>query len=371
MDLEQTRTGTHEKLIDRLSDLEEGRDIKSLSSFAKAYLGMYLDLDKKLTPEQRVCLLADEEVLASVWTGFDVVLMQHKLPDPAETGGIFAQNERIPIGYIALAAMDRKIRNGSCQILDFNDDVIRSLICLHYTDQNEIENPWIISLAQNRPDLFAATLIDYWQAIHEQGCSRFPGFRQVMHDPDYYPVLPPLLIPALTMFPHLDKKTFQHLLLTAFREASVLTNERLLALCSDSLEKEAEISVANYACWLCAAFLLDAEKYDRQLFDYMGRTREKALPVLNFLVSVIDQDTSNNLHITAMMMARLLHMIAPKFHPVKDRFGCLDENVEKVIWLFRWLGHQDYSVSQAVDYLRSVRVMRVYADYFGLLEQTS
>ena len=363
MDLEQTRSDTHEKLIHRLSDLEEGRDIKSLSSFAKAYLGMYLDLDKQISPDQRVEQLADRDVLGSIWKGFEVVLTQHQLPDPAEIGSVYAQDERLAIGYIALAAIDRKIRAHSCNIVEQDEEILRALICLHYTDQNELENPWIITLAQQRPELFANTMMDYWLAIQAHGCTRFPGFRQVIQDPDYYTVLVTLLIPVLTHFTHLDKKQFQKLLLTAFSERQTLTDKKLAALCSESLQKETDISVSNYACWLCAAYLLEPEKYDQRMFDYMGRTREKALPVLNFLVSVMEQDKQNQLHITSMMMARLLHMIAPKFHPIKDRFGCFDENVEKVVWLFSWLNQQD-DIEAALGYLRSVRVMRIYAEYF-------
>jgi len=368
VDLEQTRTDTHDKLIDRLSDLSKGRDIKALTSFAKAYLGMYLDLDKALLPEQRVALLADEDVLGSIWAGFDTILTQHELPSPDEIGTVFARNERVSIGYIALAAVDKKIRDGSCRILDLEDEILRALICLHYTDQNELQNPWIASLAKNRPDLFAESLITYWQSIREQGSLRFPGFIQTIHDPDYYQVLIVLLLPILGLFHHLDRKTFQRLLQIAFCEIQAISPERLLDLCDTSLAKETEIPVCNYACWLCAAFLLNPEAYDQRLFDYMGRTREKALPVLNFLVAVLDQDSAKDLNITAMMMARLLHMIAPKFRPVRDRFGCLDENVEKVVWLFRWLGDQDYSIDEAVTYLSSVRVMRVYAQYIDKLE---
>jgi len=39
-DFEQARYSTHEKLVDKLDELSQGKDIKSLESFAKAYLGM-------------------------------------------------------------------------------------------------------------------------------------------------------------------------------------------------------------------------------------------------------------------------------------------------------------------------------------------
>jgi hypothetical protein len=64
-----------------------------------------------------------------------------------------------------------------------------------------------------------------------------------------------------------------------------------------------------------------------------------------------------------MSVALLLSMVAPLFHPRKDAFGSLDENVKKVLELFDALAdNPSDEVLEAIDWLRGIRVMRTYAD---------
>ena len=76
------------------------------------------------------------------------------------------------------------------------------------------------------------------------------------------------------------------------------------------------------------------------------------------------------MNVSANMLASLLYMIAPKFRPGRDQFGCLDDNVQKIVWLFELLG-QDSSVEgrQAIQRLRQIRVMRLYSESLDRAEQ--
>jgi hypothetical protein len=128
--------------------------------------------------------------------------------------------------------------------------------------------------------------------------------------------------------------------------------------------------VVHRVYWLGTAYLLAPVEFETMLFEYVGRTREKALPLLNFIDPVIRAADNTGLDIGPDMLAKLLYMIAPKFRPGRDRFGRLDDNVLKIVWLFDLLG-QDNSqqARQAVQQLRQIRVMRLYSDYLDRVEQ--
>ena len=368
-DFEQARVSTHEKLVDRLDQLAEGKDIKSLESFAKAYLGIYLDLDKAMLPEQRVRLLADDDILDSIWSGFDAVLNSNALPTPEAIGCKYAEDERVPEGYIALAAMDRQIRSRDDDVADVkvDDEVVESLVCFHYLDRNELHNRWIDFIARQRAELFSEALLRFWSAIQDCGVERFPGFREVLTKEEFDQVLPQLVLPVLRSMRRINKKFLPLLLLSGFR---YVAHDKLLHVCSMRLDSDDYMPVVHRLYWLGAAYLLAPEQYETILFDYVGRTREKALPLLGFIEAVIRAGENTGLVISADMLANLLHMIAPKFRPGRDQFGRLDDNVQKIVWLFEQLGRDNsQQARRAVQRLRRIRVMRLYSDYLDRAEQ--
>ncbi len=368
-DFEQARSSTHEKLVDRLDELAQGKDVKSLESFAKAYLGMYLDLDKALLPDERVMLLADDDILESIWSGFDAVLNSRSLPAPEAIARKYAEDQRMPEGYIALAAMDRQIRrhDDDVAIVEVDDDVIESLVCFHYVDRNELQNRWMDYVIQHRPTLFSDALLRFWRTIQDYGVERYPGFREVLSKQEFEQVLQGLVLPVLQTIRRINKKLLLPLMLSAFRYVS---HQDLLHTCRTHLASSEYMPVVHHVYWLATAYLLAPDEYEAMLFDYVGRTREKALPLLNFIEPVIRDADNTGLDISAGMLAKLLYMIAPKFRPGRDQFGRLDDNVQKIVWLFDLLG-QDHSQQArlAVQRLRRIRVMRLYSDYLDRVEQ--
>jgi hypothetical protein len=369
LDFEQARFSTHEKLVDKLAELARGKDIKSLESFAKAYLGMYLDLDKALLPDERVRLLADDDILDSIWSGFDAVLNSRSLSTPEAIGCKYAKDERLAEGYIALAAMDRRIRNHNDDVADIevDDDVIESLVCFHYVDRNELENRWMDYVVRQRTTLFSEALLRFWHAIQDCGLERYPGFREVLLKKEFDQALQQLVLPVLQTIARINRKLLPTLLLKAFR---CVPHQDLLQTCRMRLNSAGYMPVVHHVYWLGAAYLLAADEFETQLFDYVGRTREKALPLLNFIDTVVRDADNMGLDIGPDMLAKLLYMIAPKFRPGRDQFGRVDDNVQKVIYLFDLLGRDNsQEARQAVQRLRRIRVMRLYSDYLDRVEQ--
>jgi len=360
VDYEQTRSSTHEKLAGHLEDLSHGRDIKSLASFAKAYLCMYLDLDKNISPDERVALLADEELLGYIWSGFSFVLSQPCEISPENIARAYIDGERLDVGYILLAAFDREIRNNQ-NIPESNDRQMAAMICFYYVNRNELDNLWVTHYAESNSVLFADTLIAFWRMLEKQGSRKKPGLREILYKQEYNLILQEMLLPALSAFPDINKYFLRRLLQLSFNNVSL---SALLDICRLHLEKN-NMPAANQLYWLSTAYLLSPHEYEGVLFERVGRTREKALPLLDY-IDVVLSDNAHRFTLTADMLANLLHMIAPKFRPVEDRFGRYDDNVQKVIRLFDLLRNDESNEAKlAIVKLKKIRVMRLYSDYLS------
>jgi len=369
-DFKQARFSTHEKLVGKLKSLSHGDDIKSLASFAKAYLGMYLDIDSELSPVERVSLLVDEDILDSIWAGFDAVLHGEDILSPEEIGRLFVKDERSSQGYIVLAAIDKVIADHSGKLEEVltEDRLLESLVCFHYVDRNDLKNQWLDHLVQHRPQLVSSALLRFWQSISASGVERYPGFREILQKAEFSSVLKNIALPVLKNIPHLNRKLLPVLLQSAFQ---YVPHRDLFQACQFRLADDADMSVRQHVYWLGSAYLLAPVEYEAVLFDYVGRTREKALPLLNFVEQIIKNRKDCQLEVSANMLASLLYMIAPKFRPGRDRFGRLDDNVLKIVWLFNLLGqYADADGRQAILRLRKIRVMRLYSEFLDMAEQT-
>jgi len=360
IDYELTRSTTHDRLVGQLEHLSQGHDTKSLASFAKAYLGMYLDLEKSISPDERVKLLADEDIIDSIWHGFDYLL--HNPPEitPQIIASAYVEEARLDIGYILLAALDREIRQQN-KVPELDDGLMATMICFYYVNRNELENRWVGYYAKTHSKLFADTLVEFWQAIEKLGSNQKPGFREILYKPEYIRILQDITLPVMRVFAHIKKYFLKNLLLAAFQYISL---DDLLQVCKEHIENETDMPVVNRVYWLSTAYLLSPATYKDELFDYVGRTREKALPMLDFIEALLNRDVEQRFALSADMLADLLYMIAPKFRPVRDQFGNLDDNVEKIVRLCILL-REDKSTAaqQAISRLKKIRVMRLYSEF--------
>jgi hypothetical protein len=361
LDYEKTRIITEEKLAGRLEGLRSGENVPALESFAKAYLGMYLDIDKSLSPEERVCLLANADICENIFLGFQAVLEDGKLPDPESIGSALAAGERYPIGYIALAGMDMLARESLDEMLKLPESTLRAALCFHLANPTELENSWFNHLMKQRPDLATGSLREFWSQIMEHGSRHVPGLQTALRNSGMLPVMEKLLIPVLQHWEILDKKMLMNLLISAFRYTD---RAALLDVCRNALEHADDIPVVQHVYWLASAYLLAPGEYHDEIFEYVGRTREKAVPMLKFILPILDDENTPGIRISAKTLAHILHMLAPKFRPKRDQFGNLDDSVQMIIWLFERLGREkNQEGREAVEYLRKIRVMRIYSEY--------
>jgi hypothetical protein len=99
----QARKDNDERLLGRLDDLRRGEDMQVLEPFARAYLGMFYEIDDRIDPQKKVAMLANSEVASAVMEGFISSLHRNDIPPPYEIGECLSQDESIPVGYVVLA----------------------------------------------------------------------------------------------------------------------------------------------------------------------------------------------------------------------------------------------------------------------------
>ena len=362
MDFNKIRQSTDAKLAGRVDALRAGEDVAALESFAKAYLGMFLEIDDDVAPPARVALLASEPYASAVLDGFVAVLDRTDIPTPADIGRALAADRLLAIGYVVLAGVERRASEEPERVLELPDGVLGAALCFHFANAPTQPHPWVNTLIGRRPDLAAPALHAFWAEQLSTTVEHLPGLSRVLRDDGARAVLQANLLPLLRTWRGCRHHVLRSLLTAAMRHGD---HEELLEAARSALD-ESDLELRKRADWMATAFLLAPEEFGPVLADYAGRSREKILRLLDFIVPALRAGEAD---LPAAWLAQLLRLAAPIFRRNEPSTGGLDAVSTQVLWLFERLGDDPSDAAvQAVAELRKVRVMRIYRD---VLEQVA
>jgi hypothetical protein len=118
---------------------------------------------------------------------------------------------------------------------------------------------------------------------------------------------------------------------------------------------------------------LSPEEFGQHLANYIGRVKQKVLPLLDFMMKVEASDSGSQIQFSPMMDAQLLRIIAPIFPPQEHSYGHMggiDVNSRNVMRLFHKLATDPHpEAPEAITWLRKVRVMKIYTNVIKHAEQ--
>ena len=355
---EGTRLENDRNLLPKLEAIRSGQDIEALERFAKAYLGMYLDIDNNIPPQDRIVILANTDLAEAIQQGFEAVLDRGQFPDEIQIANAMVDEQPIAIGYILLAALDLFADDPRYAVHKLPAATVRNAICFHYAAKTELHDKWFKQILDQRRDDVARALIAFWQQLIARDCDHLPGLYQIIGDVQYDDISRRVVLPVLASLQQCRKGVLRDLLHAALR---VCDHAELLPIGEAALQNWNRADPSRYILWLATAYLLQPAHYAQTLADYCGHSKEKILPLLDFTVLVLQGDKAQRLTLPALAYTQLLRVIAAKFTPQLDRYGNLSDISQKVMYLFYRLAMaRSPQAEQAIRDLSQVRVMKLY-----------
>jgi hypothetical protein len=202
-----------------------------------------------------------------------------------------------------------------------------------------------------------------------------PGLYQFIDHKEFDHLSTRLLLPVLESWLNVRKKVLSKILHTAIRSTE---HTKLLTVCESALANWNAAEPGRYILWLATAFLLAPDKFDMTLLEYTGRSKEKIIPLIDFVYLIFNDRDINNLQINNQALATLLRIIAPKVTPQEDRYGQICDNTRKVMFLFYQLAistdKNEPETAQVIKQLNQVRVMKLYTpilDFVANIHESS
>lgn len=364
MDLLQTQVENDQRLGSHLGVIAKGEMVDALEPFAKAYLGLYYQLDNSVPPPQRVASLASKPVTTAIMQGMQSLLHSSQIPAAEEVGEACLQGQGLGIGYVLLAAVEEYCASDASRVLQLDDGILTALLCYQFLHTSYHTRPWHEQILQHRPQLVIDVLQQFWRPLQKAGKDFLPGLQSLIRGTAYPQLSMQLALPLLEQWPQSDVYSLRRLMQWAL---SGEDHSGLLALADQRIATLPVAEIRRRVYWLATAFIVSPHGHTDGLARYIGRSKEKVLPLLDYVVALF-MDPAIELHLRAMDQAQLLRIIAPVFARNQGRGGLLDDNSTRVLWLFEQLARYPQEERRhAVKWLSSVRVMGSYADILASL----
>ena len=362
--LERTRAEHDARWGAAVPAVRAGRRLGALVAGAKAYLGQYLNLQEEVEGEARVGMIFNPPLAEAVLDGLVAALDGQPPPRPEDIARDQLAGREMPLGYVFLAGADLRVRAlGAGALLGLPEAVRRALCCYALAVPTDHVHGWEPLLWRAEPALTAHALWQYWQPFLAAGHRRPPGLYRVLGEPGLRAVAARLLLPVLGRRRAGDWRGLRELLAAAL---SLADRSDLLALVRQAAGREGAVP-RERVHWLAAGFLLAPGEFAGPLAAYCGHSKEKILPLLDFVAPLLGPGGACADALSDRALAQLLRIIGPVFPPAAPEAGAEPDRISlRVSELFRAFQRRRGPEAEAARaWLRSIRVMRRCAAALG------
>ena len=362
LDFELTRLENDERLLSQITSIKTAENIQLLIPFAKAYLGLFYVIDSELTATDKVSLLANSELADAILEGFLSSLSNDEIPSVEKIGHAAAIKKEYSEGYVILAGLDLIAKKSLADIKKLNPAIIEKAVGFHFSNKTGYSDIWFDYLLAEHPDKVIPAISCYWIAMLKNQATYLPGINLVLSAKPDVRIIRYCILPLLKHWFLCKTKTLSQLLHLAFKYSEV---KQFLTVCEYALENDEQLNEKTRLYWTASAYLLSPDKYFARLSDYAGRAKIKIMPLLDFIVLILNDKNDINIKFDNKIIVQLLRMVAPIFppqHHVYGALGELDVNSKNVMSLFYHLAcSNDNDVTKEIKSLRKARVMKIYS----------
>lgn len=359
---ERARCENQPLLENRLDSIREGSAVDALEPFAKAYLGMFYDIDNNIAPEARLYLLVDEAFVEPITSGLMTALQQQALPSPIQIASALVNDDHLSMGYIALAGLALFLRQDG-KITGLAPETVKSIICFHYANSTYHHDDWLVPVITSSSELAAEAYTELWQALRSKDYAYLPGLKLILENDELLSLRRNVIVTAASLLRNKRHKELAKILLAALRDNA---SEELYVTCCEVLQHTDAVDIRQQVYWQAVAFILEPSIRTNVLSAFIGQEKIKILPLLDFIHWVLVEDAER---LSGEAIGELIRIIAPKFTPQIDNYGHLSDISIKVAWLFYLLGTRTtLPAMQLTKKLRRVRVLKLYSEVFDEIE---
>ncbi len=279
---------------------------------ARAHEGQLHEAKGETSRERMEDFLAgDVDLIDAAYSGLRKVLAREGLPSVTEIVELELKGKIHLLCQPCLVSMDELFNQDPVDALTQPDSVLSTLLAfrLRYSVGNE--PAWFTALVKIRPALVADVLLAYAQPLLRAKQEHISGLHQLASDDAYSEVARLALPKLLEGFPLRAKTSQLAFMLDPLLKGALhyLERDELATMISRKLEL-GSMDAAQRVYWLSCGLLLVPDVYEKQLFQYVGKSEARRGYLANFIYNDYGRRRFPNwLVIPVSVLSRLIELL--------------------------------------------------------------
>lgn len=281
-----------------------------LHELAGVWMDHYSDTHGE-TPLERFNTYCDngEEALKAAEAGFFLCPLRDDLPSVAEIIDLSTKRREHYIRKPCLIGMELRWQHGVHFVDELSEDCLRRMVAFRLTYGADDTPKWFTHFVQTRPALVADVLVTYAGATLKARDDFLSGIYPLAHDHEYRGVAAFAVPSLLAAFPVRAKPTQLSHLENLLKAALRYTAEQLAGLIGSKLARKG-MDVAQRVYWLTTAMLLDPGKYEKPLWQYIGKNWLRANHLCTFLSERFGE-ISKDYVLSPETLGKMIELLSP------------------------------------------------------------
>lgn len=307
----ENRRERSRQLSEHIAAIRNGTASPALMhNLAGVWLNRSLDTRAE-TPLERFDLYCEDgaEVLRAAECGFRHCVQRNDLPTVAEIIEIGTKQREHLIRQPCLVGMEVRWRDSDKSMDALVDEILGRMVAFRLTYGVGNTPDWFGCLATTKAPLVAGVLTEYLDAALRSKLDLVTGTYEIANDARYRELARIALPAVLERFPLRARsgqlRHLEHLLKAALR----FSLERFPALVEKKIATKS-MDVAQKVYWLTAAMLVDRERHEKGLWDYIGNSWNRANHVTGLLTEGLG-DPSSQCELSPLTIGKLIELLAP------------------------------------------------------------
>jgi hypothetical protein len=298
-------------LATKLSEIRSGKANAALmGQLAGVWSNQYSDTRGE-SPLDRFKTYCDNyaDVFEAAKAGMPACIKRSDLPSVKEIIDLNLKQQSHWIRAACLLGMELSWTENPSAIDLLDSSTLEKMVCFRLTDGTETPPEWFLHLVSNMPELVAKVLITYASASFKAQKEYVDGIYPLARNAAYTKVAR-LSVPALLIsFPTRNKSNQLNQLNSLLRSALKYEMPELPAIVAKKLKLKS-LDPGQQVYFLLTGTLIDPEKYEQKLWDFVGESWQRIQHISDFLGSRLS-DLPMDFTLSAKTFGKLIEIQTP------------------------------------------------------------
>lgn len=234
---------------------------------AELYLARYSDVDKDVSPRERIAKELGEENASTAIEGLLVVPRGDDIPSLDKTIAVLAEDKYFKWWFSIIAGLDEASRQGidtrGLPVATLQSALVMGIDLLVFSGEADKLRHWKNQFFVEQPEHAKDALLALAKAKLAQGKEPVSGLYELLNDERLAPLRRTVVIDLLRAFPNARFNVLEDML-----QSALGTNDarlELVVIAEDVIDGELEVEESQKQLWLATAYLLDPARHEARI----------------------------------------------------------------------------------------------------------